>query len=63
MHNKKLDFEDIEARNRGNFLEILEVLAAHDPVVSQRLKEGPKNAVYTSPEMQNTFLNIMGKVK
>ena len=54
--------ESSEARNRGNFLEILEVLAAHDPVVSQRLKEGPKNAVYTSPEMQNTFLNIMGKM-
>ena len=49
--------ESSEAWNRGNFLEILEVLAGHDPVVSQRLKEGPKNAVYTSPEMQNTFLN------
>ena len=31
-------------------------------MVQQRLKEGPRNAVYTSPEIQNTLLHIMGEM-
>ena len=44
--------------NRGNFLEILNLVAIHDPVINERLKNGPKNAKYTS---QNTLINIMGR--
>ena len=48
--------------NRGNFMEILKLVAAHDPIVYHRLNDGPKNAVYTSPEIQNTLLNVMGNI-
>ena len=48
--------------NRGNFLEILNVVASHDSTVQQKLMNGPRNAAYTSAEMQNTLLNIMGKI-
>ena len=43
--------------NRGNFLTLI---AAHDSIVQERLKNGPRNAVYTSPEIQNALLHIMG---
>ena len=48
--------------NRGNFMEILKLVAAHDPIVHHRLNDGPKNAAYTSPDIQNTLLNVMGNV-
>ena len=54
--------ESVDSANRGNFLEILHVLASHDPVVQQKLLNGPRNAVYTSAEIQNTLLSIMGKM-
>ena len=52
--------ESCEAPNQGNVLEILHLLAAHDPIVQQRLEKGPRNALYTSAEIQNTLLHIMG---
>ena len=54
--------ESCEAPNRGNFLEILHLLAAHDSIVQQRLEKGPRNAMYTSAEIQNTLLHIMGEM-
>lgn len=51
--------ESENSANRGNFLELLQLLAKHDTVVMERLKDGPKNATYTSPEVQNTLLKIM----
>ena len=46
--------------NKGNFREILEVVAKHDPIVKQRLEQGPQNATYLSPAVQNMLLCIMG---
>ena len=54
--------EGSSAVNKGNFLVILYLVASHDPVVQQRLSEGPRNAVYMSPEIQNTLLHIMGEM-
>ena len=54
--------EGEESRNRGNFLEILNLIAIHDPVINERLKNGPKNAKYTSPDIQNTLINVMGRM-
>ena len=54
--------ECADASNRGNFLEILALVASHDPIVQQRLQQGPRNAVYTSAEIQNTLLHIMGEM-
>ena len=52
--------ESYVSDNRGNFLELMHLLGKHDSVVMEKLKEGPRNAVYTSPEIQNTLLEIMG---
>lgn len=52
--------ESSESTNRGNFKEILALVAKHDPVIEQKLAYGPKNAMYTSPTIQNTLLKIMG---
>ena len=52
--------EYTELKNQGNFKEILTLVASHDPVVKEKLQDGPRNAVYTSPEIQNTLLEIMG---
>ena len=45
--------------NKGNFKEILSLVASHDPVVEERLSHGPQNAKYTSPTIQNNILSIM----
>ena len=34
-------------------------MANHDPVVAERFFHGPRNAVYTSPTIQNDIVNIM----
>lgn len=54
--------ESVESANRGNFLEILQLLARHDPIVRRRISNGPKNATYTSPDIQNALLNVMGNL-
>ena len=54
--------ESSESLNRGNFLEILGVIARHDKIVLDKMTNGPRNACYTSPEIQNELLQIMGGV-
>ena len=54
--------EGSNAKNKGNFLEILHLVASHDPIVQQRLSGGPRNAIYTSPEIQNSLIHIMGEL-
>lgn len=46
--------------DRGNFLEILKLVANHDQIIHHRLTDGPRNATYTSAEIQNELLNVMG---
>ncbi len=46
----------------GTFLEILLLLARHDPIVEHYLNNNPRNATYTSPEIQNVLLNVFGKI-
>ena len=43
--------------NRGNFLEILNVVANHDPIVQRKLTQGPRNPTYTLGDM----LDIMAE--
>lgn len=54
--------ESSESLNKGNFKEILTLVAKHDPVVAERLFHGPRNAVYTSPRIQNDIINIMASI-
>ena len=53
--------ESDNSMNRGNFLEILNLVAVHDPLINDRLKNGPRNAKYTSPDIQNTLINVMAR--
>ena len=54
--------ESNDSMNRGNFLEILHLVAQHDADVKHRLENGPNNAMYTSPEIQNSILHIMAGI-
>lgn len=54
--------ESSTSLNRGNFLEIMKLVGNHDNVVQERLQDGPRNATYTSPEVQNTLLQIMANM-
>ena len=45
---------------QGNFRAILSLLANHDSIIAERLRDGPNNALYTSPQIQNDLLCILG---
>lgn len=51
--------ETAESLNRGNFFEILLLLSRYDSTVQDRLQKGPRNALYTSHDIQNTIIHIM----
>ena len=48
--------------NRGNNLELLELIAMHDSVVADKVHNQPRNATYSSPNIQNSLLNILGNM-
>ena len=41
-------------------MEILGLVARYDQVVLDKMTSGPRNANYTSPEIQNDILQVMG---
>ena len=53
--------EGESSSNKGNFLEILHLVADYDDIVQSRLN-GPRNARYTHPSIQNELLEIMAKI-
>ena len=55
--------EGKESSNKGNFLEMLQLIARHDDNIQKQILLGPKNATYTSPETQNTILQIGDMVR
>ncbi|XP_016737809.1 zinc finger MYM-type protein 1-like [Gossypium hirsutum] len=50
--------ESSESKNRGNFLELLSLLASYDEKVGNVLKSAPQNASYTSSTIQKEILQI-----
>lgn len=52
-------FENERSMNRGNFLELLSLVARSDPIVNEKLTNNPQNAKYTSHQMQDALLKIM----
>lgn len=52
--------ETADSLNRGNFLDILSLLSKYDPIIADRLCRDPQNALYTSHNIQNAIINIMG---
>ena len=54
--------ESQSSSNRGNFLEILKIVAKHDKIVEDKMVSGPRNATYTSAGIQNSILKILGDI-
>ena len=54
--------ETEEFTNKGNFLEILDLVSSHNPSIQDRLLNGPQNAKYTSKSVQNELLEAVASV-
>ncbi|XP_071854679.1 zinc finger MYM-type protein 1-like [Apostichopus japonicus] len=48
--------EDATSDNVGNLKRLLRLVSGHDDIIRKRLEEDPRNAKYTSPEIQNEML-------
>ena len=44
------------------FSEMLSLVAKHDGEIDQHFHASPRNALYTSPDIQNALLNVMGNI-
>ena len=60
--------EGKESENKGNFFELLDLLAKRDPDFRKRYESRPGNAFYTHPEIQNELIDasaqaILCKIK
>ena len=52
---------EVESNNKGNFLELLHLVSEHDPVIKSKIRDGPRNATYTSHSIQDELLHILAK--
>lgn len=48
--------------NQGNVRRILSFVAKHDPVIADRVKNGPKNEKYTSAAIQNEMIDTLASM-
>ncbi|KAG6730395.1 hypothetical protein I3842_01G077400 [Carya illinoinensis] len=54
--------ETFDSKNRGNFLEILKLLASYNDKVGKLvLENAPKSSKYTSPQIQKEILEVLAK--
>ena len=53
--------ESEQSDNKGNFLEVLEMIAKHNPIVDQKMK-AKGNAKYTSNTIQNEILQCLASM-
>ena len=53
--------ESDESENRGNFLELIEIINRHDPKFAERLRSLPDNVTYLSPTFQNEMANCISR--
>lgn len=51
--------ESEDSKNKGLFLELVNILSKYDTVLKDHLLNGPKNARYTSPEIQNDLIKCL----
>ena len=56
------DNETEHSLNRGNFLELVNVIARHDSKFAERLAQVSGNATYLSPQIQNEIVVAIGDV-
>ncbi|KAI6661440.1 Transposase [Oopsacas minuta] len=50
--------EEPSHANRGNFLEILVLVAQYDPIIARKLQEGPQNAKYAHQSNQDNVIHV-----
>jgi hypothetical protein len=56
--------ESVGSKNRGNFLEILDLTVSYNEEIAELIAKAPKNASYTSPKIQKEILQVFStKVK
>ena len=56
--------ETQNSENRGNFLELLRLLAKYDPVIRNHLirnRENPRSVSYMSHDIQNEFISLLAQ--
>ena len=53
--------EDVNSPNKGNFLEILELMSEQDDIVKNRFT-GKSRVKYTSPKIQNEILALLAQI-
>ena len=54
--------EGDDERNPGNVRKFLQFTAKHDPIVADRVKNGPKNEKYTCSAIQNEMIEVMASM-
>ena len=54
--------ESDKSENPGNFKAILQLVANHDDQFQQSYRNAPRNALYTSPDIQNQIALIMSNI-
>ena len=54
--------ESDDILNQGNVRKILKYTARHDPIIAERLVDGPKNEKYTSTAIQNEIINVFASM-
>ena len=48
--------------NSGNYLELLKLVASHDPVMAFHLASTKSRSKYTSPQIQNEIIDSIARV-
>lgn len=54
--------EDEASENVGNVKRLLLLISGHDKIVKKRIEEGPRNAKYTSADIQNQMLKTLAQI-
>ena len=54
--------ESTLSHKRGNFIEILQAVVCHDPLLREKTYNNPQNATYLFPEFQNQLFEVMGSI-
>ena len=57
-HQDKIDYSSEPTQNHGNFVGVLRLLAKYNSTLDDHLRNGPRNALYTSKTVQNEILQI-----
>lgn len=50
-----------DGKNKGNFIEFLEFLKKYDVILADHMSSAKRNALYTSPQIQNEILNLLSQ--